>query len=133
MMKLCNLKLFWLLIIILVFIASIVYIYNVRIEGMKMRYDCPSSLENTSEGLFKMSYPNNIKHPNYYYSLEEYIKLINWQKDNGISCPILNVDVSKSDLKPASLTPVEDEKIQKLVDASRESEIYNVNSSLFIV
>lgn len=128
MMKLCNLKLFWLIIVISIFTLSILYVYNVRIEGMKIRYDCPNSLEKTNEGLFKLSYPNNSRHPNFYYSLEEYIKLIKWQQNNNVNCPVLNINTSKTDLQPASLTPVEDEKIEKLLDASRESDIYNVNS-----
>tara|TARA_Y100000389_G_C17328414_1_gene446755 strand:- start:14 stop:571 length:558 start_codon:yes stop_codon:yes gene_type:complete len=127
-MKLCDIKLFWLIIVISIFLLSIFYIFNVRIEGMKVRYDCPNLLEEKNDGIFELSYQNNIKHPNYYYNLEEYVKLVNWQKENNITCPILSVNPSKTELSPASLTPVEDEKITQLIDASRDSEIYNVNS-----
>lgn len=126
-MNLCTLRVFWLTIIIIVFTISIVYIYNVRIEGMKVKYDCPSSLEETSEGIFKVSYPNNDKRSNYYYSLEEYVKMIDWQNKNDITCPILAVETNKTVLQPSSLTPSNDEKIQLLLDANRDSNMYNKN------
>ena len=86
-MNACNIKLLLLIPVIIVFILSIVYIYNIRIEGMKVRYDCPNLLSKTTEGIFKLSYENDKKPPNYFYSLEEYINRINWQKENSIVVP----------------------------------------------
>lgn len=126
-MNLCTLRVFWLTIIIMIFSISMIYIYNVRIEGMKVKYDCPSSLEQTSEGIFKLSYPNNSRRSDYYYSLEEYIKMVNFQKKNDMTCPILAVDTSKATLQPSSLTPTNDEKLQLLLDANRDGDVYNMN------
>ena len=55
-MKLCDIKLFWLIIVISIFLLSIFYIFNVRIEGMKVRYDCPNLLEEKNDGIFELSY-----------------------------------------------------------------------------
>lgn len=126
-MKNCNIQLIFLCIVIVVFSLSIIYLYNIRLEGMKVRYDCPNSLKSTSEGLFKLSYTDDKKPPDYYYGLDEYVKLINWQKDNHINCPILSLDTNKSDLTPHLLHSNEEQKIQLLLDANRDDNIYNVN------
>lgn len=126
-MNLCVTRVFWLTIILVTCILSMIYVYNVRIEGMRVKYECPSSLQETSEGLFKIAYPDNSKRSDYFYSLEEYKKVIDWQRDNNINCPILSVDTTKNTYTPASLTPSSDEKIQLLIDANRDSDAYNVN------
>ena len=58
-MNLCVTRVFWLTIILVTCILSMIYVYNVRIEGMRVKYECPSSLQETSEGLFKIAYPDN--------------------------------------------------------------------------
>lgn len=127
MVSYCQLKWILLFIVIVTFTLSIMFIYNIRIEGMKVRYDCPTSLDETSEGIFKLSFSDNKKQPNYFYSLEEYVKIIKDQQSKDITCPILSLN-AQGDLQPSSLSPTSDErKIQLLLDASRDSDIYNVN------
>jgi hypothetical protein len=125
-MGMCDIKLFLIIIVITTFIFSIIYIYNIRLEGMKIRYDCPSKLEETNEGLFKLSYEDNKKPPKFYYSLDEYVELITTQKDKSMNCPILNVG-EHSDLNPLSLHPSKETKIQLLLDANRDDNVYNIN------
>ena len=127
-MKLCNMNVLLLTIVIITFLTSMIFIYNIRIEGMKVKYDCPDSLDTTSEGIFKLSYENDKKPPKFFYSIDDYIKLVNWQKKNDVDCPVLSLNSnSKSDIKPASLDPIEDENLQKLLDANHDNDGYNTN------
>lgn len=126
-MKFCTMNVLLLTVVILTFIVSMVFIYNVRIEGMRVKYDCPTSLDTTSEGIYKLSYENNKKPQKFFYSIDDYIKLVNWQKKNEIACPVLSLNSEQSNIQPASLDPIEDEKVQQLLDANRDNDGYNTN------
>lgn len=123
----CKTKIIMLIIVIITCFIAISYIFNMRIENMKVKYHCPQSLQKTNEGLFKVSFPHNKSPPKIYHNLEEYTKLINWQHKNDIKCPILELQSSSETLTPMELSEGE-EKIQLLVDAGREDSIYNVDS-----
>jgi len=121
----CELKVWMFLVVVLVFTFAITYVYNVRIENMKVKYDCPEKLSKTNEGLFKLSFPNDKSPPKLYYNLEEYVNVIKWQKENKLNCPILALQSTTQEM-PADLSQNE-EKIQLLIDANRDDSIYNSN------
>ena len=105
-------------------ITTVLY-YNVRIEGLDVKYECPEKLIKTGDS-YKLYNGSNIE-VNQLSSLDDYVKLINSQYDQNIFCPILSVE-EKSDLKPSLLKSSEqDEKISLLIDANRNSNVYNVN------
>jgi hypothetical protein len=128
MSNLCSRRVVLLGTVIVTLVVSIIYIYNVRIEGMKVKYDCPTSLEQTNDGLFKLSYKNNKKPPNYYYNLDEYINLIDFQKEKNMGCPVLSLNSNNSNLTPAVVEQnYDDEDIDKLMDANISGDGYNIN------
>lgn len=124
-MNLCQAKTMFLIATMLTLIISIIFIYNVRIEGMKVRYNCPDSLTKTNDGLYQLSYENNKKPTKTFYNLEEYVKMIRQQKKDKVVCPIL--ELKTPNLSPAELNPTEDEKITELLDANRDGDTYNTN------
>lgn len=105
-------------------ITTVLY-YNVRIEGLDVKYECPEKLIKTGDS-YKLYDGSNIE-VDQLSSLDDYVKLIQSQYDQNIFCPILSLE-QKSDLSPSLLkSSQQDEKISLLIDANRNSDVYNVN------
>ena len=114
---------YFLLGIVLVIILSFVYIYDIRLENMEVKYKCPEKLEINNNGGFRLF--ENKQYQDI-QSLDEYIKIIDWQKTNNINCPILALNMNKTDLTPAELIPQDEgEKIHLLKDANRDNNFNN--------
>lgn len=112
-------------IILLILAISFVYIYDVRIENMDVKYKCPDKLEINKNGGFKLFNKDNYSQMS---TLDEYIDIIKKQQNNNINCPILALNMNKTDLAPAELIPQEEgEKIHLLMDANRDDNTYNTN------
>ena len=115
----------YILIIALIILISFIYIYDIRIENMDVKYKCPEKLEINKNGGFTLF--ENKKYQDI-QSLDEYIRIIDWQKKNNINCPILALNMNKTDLAPAELIPQEEgEKIHLLMDGNRDDNTYNTN------
>lgn len=114
---------YFLLGIVLVILLSFVYIYDIRLENMEVKYKCPEKLEINNNGGFKLFEDKKYQD---IQSLDEYIKIIDWQKKNNINCPILALNMNKTDLAPAELIPQDEgEKIHLLMDANRDKNFNN--------
>ena len=95
----------YILIIALIILISFIYIYDIRIENMDVKYKCPEKLEINKNGGFTLF--ENKKYQDI-QSLDEYIRIIDWQKKNNINCPILALNMNKTDLAPAEVIPQEE-------------------------
>lgn len=114
-------------VILFLFIISLItayYYYNVQFEGLDMTYECPEKLQKVGNS-YRLYDGNNNEYTTL-ESLDDYIDLVKKQYSNDKFCPILTLD-SSSELQGSSLTPSKDEKISLLLDANRNSSVYNIN------
>ena len=137
--------------ILIIFCLGIYFIYNhdntKRIEGLTNNdtIRCPNML--IQKGTIFLLYNTNVAevpgvNPIQFNNLEEYVEFLDWQKSQGIVCPVLYLQnsydaqgnrvykVRPSCLEPQgglpSTTPVP--LPTKLVDATRNDPPYNKNS-----
>ena len=114
---------------ILLFFVLCLYIYATqaveRMEGFKPR--CPNVLiKNGNEILLKNTNVATIPgvNPVVFHNLQEYSEFVDWQRSQGIKCPLLKLEHGYNTQNEPVLhvSPV------KMTDASRDDPPYNKNS-----
>jgi hypothetical protein len=116
---------------IILFFLLCLYIYATRsvemIEGFKPR--CPNILiKNGNEILLKNTNLANIPgvNPIVFHNLQEYTDFVDWQRSQGIKCPLLYLEQGYNTQNEPTYKvmppPI------KLMDASRNDPPYNKNS-----
>jgi hypothetical protein len=110
-------------------------------EDDKMFKSCPTSLvkEGSKYYLFNKNIPKKDGvNPYIMDSLDEYIEFIEYQRSKGIDCPVLYIEgnynaqgtkeyrVQRAPGKSTNAKP-KHPPLTKLLDASRESDVYNTN------
>ena len=115
---------------ILLFFLLCLYIYAThaveRMEGFKPR--CPNILiKNGNEIFLKNTNLANIPgvNPVVFHNLEEYAEFVDWQRSQGIKCPLLKLEQGYNTQNELTymVTPA-----VKLTDATRDDPPYNKNS-----
>ena len=137
-----------LIIITFVFLLGAYFnVYNKYQDGfdIKVQYKCPNLL--IQKGAEFYLYNSNLANvpgvnPVRFVNLTEYTEFIDWQRSQGISCPILyfqeSYDVQGNPVyrarpSPTDLQgglpdqPIGEQPITKLVDAGRKNDPYNQN------
>lgn len=122
----------WLFILILFvsgFYVSLNYTSQSVLEGFKQKPRCPNILiQNGNELLLKNTNLADIPgvNPIVFHNLHEYTEFVEWQRSQGIQCPILYLQKSYS---PQNEPEYHVKPLPKhLNDASRNDPPYNTNS-----
>lgn len=148
-----NFKNIRLLITIILFVIGFIFVSNITSEKLRENFegnDCPNLLIQENNEI----YLHNTKkkhipgvNPLRFNNLEEYVEFLNWQKSQGIRCPVLflqksidsqgesiySIRPSPTDLQ-GGLNPSDNStkkkynSITKLLDSHHDDMPYNVNS-----
>lgn len=117
----CYIILLFIFLIIILFIYSI-FKYDICLEGLNVKYNCPDKLLKVDDEL-RLYSKNNYMNLS---SIDEYINIVKLQEQNGINCPVLQLN-TYSELSSSDINTTTEKKITKLLDANRSTDVYNYN------
>lgn len=108
--------------LIIILITYFIFTYDVCLEGLNIRYNCPDKLIKKDNQLRLYSKDKYMD----LSSIDDYINIVKLQEENGINCPVLQLN-TYTDLSSSEINKSVDEKVTKLLDANRSTDVYNYN------